>query len=99
MYIIKKLPIYARLVVTGFVAFIGVLTIIACGSKMSWVKPGATPDEFSKDKYACMQEAQQTVSKSFVGIYGASSSNQVVLNQDLYNACMNARGWYLKKQE
>jgi hypothetical protein len=98
------------------------------GCSYVWVKPGGTQGEFSQDRYACMQQAQQRASSTTVNVYGGASSgtNMPELggsnfassmgstiqaagdvglqqanrtnSQNLFNACMNARGWYLQRQ-
>jgi len=68
--------------------------LTAC-APMTWMKPGASQNEFSTDKYECLQQAQQRVSGAQVNTYGGSSSNQVITNNSLFRSCMNSRGWYL----
>ena len=70
---------------------------LACAPRMIWVKPDASQDDFSKDKYTCMQEAQQPVSSSTVNAYGGYSGSHVRTNKALFKACMNAKGWYLQR--
>jgi hypothetical protein len=65
---------------------------------MAWNKPGASQQEFSENKYSCMQQSQQRVSGARVNAYGGASASEVVTNQGLFNACMNAQGWYLARQ-
>ncbi len=98
MRINKVLPTYARLMVVGLVVFLGVLTIIGCRSTMVWVKPGATEEQFNKDKYECMRENQQVSSATYVNRYGGGSSSNVVVDPDMYNACLQARGYSLKEE-
>ncbi len=98
MKINKGLPMYVRLMVMGFVVFIGVLTIIASGPTMQWVKQGSTREDFSKDKYACLQESQQSASSGYFNRYGGSSSSGAITNNNLYRACMEARGWSLREE-
>lgn len=66
---------------------------------MAWYKPGATQNDFSRDKYNCLQQAQQRVAGAQVNPYGGVASNTVVTNEGLYNSCMNANGWYLRSQQ
>lgn len=65
-------------------------------AKPMWVKPGASQQDFGVDKYQCMQQAQQRVSGAYVNAYGGASSNQVITNEGLFNACMNSKGWTLQ---
>jgi hypothetical protein len=81
---------------------IAVFMLVGC-AKYLWVKPGGTQGEFSQDRYACMQEAQQRVSGTIVTEYKGTSvgvsQNNVETNDNLFRACMNARGWYLQRQD
>lgn len=61
-----------------------------------WVKPGGTNDALNKDVYACTQESQQRVSESTYQRRVGSSSSVVQTNVELYNLCMQARGWVLE---
>ncbi len=97
MRINKGQLIYVRLMVVGLVVFFGVLTIIGCRS-MAWFKPGATEAEFNKDVYECMRENQQVVSRTYGNRYGVGSSSGVTVSEEMYNACMMARGYSLKEQ-
>lgn len=75
------------------------LTLTACAPSGAWVKPGASQNDFSRDKYSCTQQAQQRVSSAYVGVYGGSASNNVITNPDIYNSCMNSNGWYLRSKK
>lgn len=81
--------------------------LVGCtGTHSVWVKPGAKDNEFNIDKYSCMQSAQQPYASSIGynsgGIVSpsstttASSSAGIALNDQLFNACMNAKGWSLR---
>lgn len=75
-----------------------VLALCLVGCPQVWVKPGASQTDFGKDKYDCLQQAQQRVSGAVVNQYGGSASNRVITNDTLFTACMNARGWTLQSQ-
>ena len=70
-------------------------------NRFVWDKNGASQDDFSRYNYLCLQESQQRVSE----VNGATqwlaghAESKVVTNQTLFNACMNAHGWYLKLLE
>jgi len=68
------------------------LGLTACAIKAEWIKPdgGGTPAEFARTNYQCLQESQQMTSEK--DARGARSG--ATTNQMLYNACMNAAGWY-----
>lgn len=65
---------------------------------MVWNKSGATQDDFSRDRYTCIQDSQQRVSGAVVNQFGGYSTNEVITNPDIFRACMNANGWYLGPQ-
>lgn len=76
---------------------LGSLSVVIVGcSQNLWVKPGASQQDFGIDKYQCMQQAQQRVSGAYVNAYGGASSNRVITNEGLFNACMNSKGWSLQ---
>jgi hypothetical protein len=60
-----------------------------------WAKPGATLEELSKVKYNCLKESQQEVSRSENNMYGGKATSHAITNNTLFNACMNAQGWFL----
>ena len=72
------------------------LSVAGCATKSLWYKDGGTRQEFNGDRYACLQESQQRVSSAYVGAYGGSAQNSVRTNGQLFDACMNARGWELR---
>ena len=61
-------------------------------------KQGASYQDFSRDRYACVQEASRPVSSGYANAYGASTSSNVIPSQGVYLSCMNARGWYRVSQ-
>src|SRR5690348_11555147 len=78
--------------------FCTALALSACASQMAWEKPGASQNEFAQDRYVCMQQSQQPSSSAFVNAYGGAASSGVITNGNLFNACMNSRGWSLRQQ-
>jgi hypothetical protein len=83
--------------VKGFIAAIPAIVLFGC-APMTWTKPGATHDDFTKDRYSCMQQSQQRVSSAYVNQYGGSANDSVITNGNLFGACMNAQGWTLQKK-
>ena len=75
------------------------LSLAACAPMMVWNKPGASRNDFSRDKYTCEQQAQQRAAYAAVNAQGGASQNTMVTNQNLFHSCMNANGWYLGTQE
>ena len=75
-----------------------------------WNAPiGQQPINFAKDKYACMQEARSNVSGGSVtgdfrmstGLVlpgSGSAFSREVVNQPLYAACMEAKGYHQQSQ-
>jgi hypothetical protein len=59
-----------------------VVTLGGCG-KHYWVKTGTQPDDFNRDSTACTAEATPTPGAARYGI----------VVEDVYRACMRARGW------
>ena len=76
---------------------IAVFVIAGCANYV-WDKQAGTPDEFNKDKDACMQEAQQGVSSTYDDAYASLLSGNIATYENLFNTCMNAHGWYLERQ-
>lgn len=85
-----------------FLIIIISLVISSCATTRTvirWDKPGATKDELSTTNYLCLKESQQQESNSSIGLYAGNSNTLIKTNNTLFNACMNAHGWYLKKEE
>lgn len=74
----------------------GITLVLTGCAKPLWIKPGASQEDFGRDKYECMQQAQQRVSGAYVNAYGGASTNKVITNDGLFNACMNSKGWTLQ---
>lgn len=70
------------------------LAILGC-APMGWQKNGASQDDFSRDRYACLQQSQQTASSAYVNVNGGIANSGSITNGGLFGACMNASGWYL----
>jgi hypothetical protein len=71
-------------------------TVLAgCATGVStWNRPGATQSEFARDRYACAQQSTGTQSSGhYIPGYGGRYDTGPVLNQGMYNACMEARGY------
>ena len=62
---------------------------------MRWSKPGATQDEFMRDRYACIQDARRRVSSAYVqGGAGYAESGEII-SRDVFVPCMGAHGYAL----
>src|SRR2546425_11431295 len=78
-------------VVAASLSILGVL--LAGCAQYQWYKPGITQQEANGDHYDCLQGSQQRVATAQVNMYGGSSQNAMVTNQNLYKACLAARGY------
>lgn len=58
-----------------------------------WAKPGATYDEYLKDRYACIQDARTPVSSGFISEGTGSMSSGQIISRDIAFACMSAHGY------
>jgi hypothetical protein len=79
----------------GAIIFCLSLTSCAQQSQSIWLKPGAQPDEFSQERYACLQQSQQPNSSAYINRYGGAANSNMITNGGLFDACMNSRGWIL----
>lgn len=80
------------------------LSLFACATQSGiWVKSDMAPLQFNQDNYACLQESQQPYGYN-QGAYGWGNGwgprwvgyngySGVQTNQELYAACMKARGY------
>ena len=90
-----------RLMIAAFVVLLSGCIDIPPAPEMVWGKKGAryTEQDFMRDKYVCLKDAQQTVASGQANPYYGSSQAQVVTNSSLFNACMNAHGWFLEPKK
>lgn len=76
------------------VIFISAILLVACQTKVFWLKDGGSPQDYDQDNYQCLQEAQEQISETYISFNGGSSTENVsVTNEPLFNACMEAQGW------
>jgi hypothetical protein len=78
------------------VTFILLFLLAGCANNNVWYKPSASTNEFNVDKYDCLQQAQQPSGTAVVGQHVGFASKGFVTNKNLYNSCMNAKGWSLQ---
>ena len=81
-------------------SFLLPLTLFSCATQSgTWVKSDVAPLQFNQDNYACLQESQQPYGYSQGGLGwgpgwgGYNGYSGVQTNQELYSACMKARGY------
>src|ERR1700692_2861350 len=60
-----------------------------------WLKPGAAPDDFNQERYACLLQSQQPNSTAYLNRYGGAANRSIITNYGLYTACMSSSGWAL----
>jgi hypothetical protein len=77
-------------------AVAAVLGLVGCAAPANrgWYKPGGTDEgEYPQDRYACMQESRQQSSAGYANAYGAATQSGMTVNDQMWSACMGARGW------
>ena len=72
-----------------------VLCVGACGTKQSWVKPGASPDDFARDAHECGRDALATAGERGPGLAGGGGLAATVETRAYQNSCLRRRGWTL----
>jgi len=55
--------------------------------------PTATQDQFMKDRYECLMQAQQGQSGAVVNQYGGVASSGVITSCGVWVSCLGARGY------
>jgi hypothetical protein len=60
-----------------------------------YTKYGATQDEFMKDRYECLQQAQKRVSGAYVNQYGGASNSDTVCSFGMWVSCLGSRGYVI----
>jgi hypothetical protein len=85
-------------VAVKLIVCVGVFVFLADCVRNVWVKPGTSQQDFSNDRYDCLQQSQQHQSSAYVNPYGGAGSSGAATNIVLFGACMNAHGWYLERQ-
>jgi hypothetical protein len=71
----------------GFLAIL----LSGCGPRAVWVKPGASQQDFTTDRYSCERDTRQS------GYFGTGLIGAINM-QHFFDSCMNAHGWYLQQQ-
>ena len=82
---------------------ISIISGCARNQQMIWSKPNAQQGEFEQVRYECLKQSQQYSSSAFIspnpalkGYEGLSRSGMGT-NDQLFGACMNAKGWFIQK--
>ncbi len=63
-------------------------------NKGTWYKQNASQEEYAKVRYLCLQESQQQQSISVFSYNYQEGKSQMITNNNLFEACMNAKGFY-----
>lgn len=107
---------YRVLILIVMIVFVSMVSLIlACSSissKKAWYKPSSTKEEFTKDRYECLQQSQRgNTTKEGIRLTGPFCLDSYCENDqiedmpatdwDLFTACMKTHGWSLaeKKQK
>lgn len=90
--------------VINWLIVMSLMAIAGC-TPATWVKAGATQQDFAKDKYDCLQNSQQQVAGTRTRFDSSCNCNrqypysEVKTNYQLFNSCMNAKGWTAQDQK
>jgi len=92
-----------KILLTGTLA----LSLGACSTtQYYWQKNGATTQDYNQDKYRCMQESTRSqyssspVTNLWTGQYmGQMADAGQYVNEQVFNACMQAAGYSLVTQQ
>jgi hypothetical protein len=82
--------------ILGTAILANVILLADCGPPsppMGWTREGSTYQDYTAERYQCIQAAQQRISGAEVNAYGGASSSGVYPSLGMYMACMQAQGW------
>jgi hypothetical protein len=60
---------------------------------LRFAKPGATNEQFQKDRYECIQQSKKPVSGAYVNAYGGGASSNVVVDRGTLVSCLAVKGY------
>jgi hypothetical protein len=60
---------------------------------LGWSKPGATSDDYLKDRYQCILDARSQVGGAVSNAYGGAAAARQEISASVFMPCMSARGW------
>ena len=63
------------------------------GCYPTWVKPGATSQDFYRDRSTCSDEAQRPGGAPYRDPFTGLIAQSWYTNRDIFNACMREHGW------
>ena len=115
MYMKQSIVIkYRVLILIVMIVFVSMVSLIlACSSissKKAWYKPSSTKEEFTKDRFECLQQSQRgnTTKEGIQSTKAFCFDNFCENDQiedmpatdwDLFTACMKAQGWSLAEKK
>ena len=70
----------------------GAICLGGCGTRQSWVKPGATPDDFARDSHECERDALATAGERGPGLAGGGGLAATIDTRGYQSACLRRRG-------
>ena len=72
-----------------------VLALAGCSTapQGNYLKAGVSETAAHRDRYECLQAAQQPSTQAYVNAYGGGRQDAIVTNPALYDACARSRGY------
>ena len=69
--------------------------VSGCASNNSgtWIRPDYEPQKFAQDRFECMQASRRPEHNAYVNAYGGGSYGTVVVDPQMFGACMMAKGY------
>lgn len=70
--------------------------LVGCetGPPIGREKSGASVQEFTQARFECLQQSSGRVSSGAANQYGAAFSSGTACNYNMYDACMQSKGWF-----
>lgn len=78
---------------TFWIALLAAGVLGGCGVHWIYDRPGVTPAELARDKGACLQEAPPSSALL------AEILQEEPLNREVFNRCMQRRGYTVRREE
>lgn len=72
------------------------LTLGGCGSQYYYSKPGLSQQQYDRDKFECLQAAQQPM---LISPAPGMSTGGMATNNEIYRACFRAKGYTVQSEE
>ena len=79
---------------------VSVVLLAGCGgARRSWIKAGATEEQFQRDSYECASQSTYTSRRAGLGGGGGFYREGTAVNEDLYRACLRSRGFIRQTEQ